>query len=87
VPDAAHPGTPPEEPEPESDVQKVAPIRKEYKVLNPDPPPRIEPDQETKDAWDRMTLRLTNPQPFGVTNVNLVPPDLQQIADQKESPP
>jgi hypothetical protein len=30
---------------------------------------------------------LTNPQPFGVTNVNLVPPDLQQIADQKESPP
>jgi hypothetical protein len=34
-----------------------------------------------------MTLRLTNPQPFGVTNVNLVPPDLQQIADQKESPP
>ncbi len=87
VSNPTHPDTPQEEPESEKDVQKVAPIRKEYKVLNPDPPPRIEPDQETKDAWDRMTLRLTNPQPFGVTKVNLVPPDLRRIADPKESPP
>jgi hypothetical protein len=87
VPDAAHPDTPQEEPESESDVQKVVPIRKEHKVPNPDPPLRAEPNQKDVDAWDRMTLRLTNPQPFGVTKVNLVPPDLQQIADQKESPP
>ncbi len=87
VPHPAHPGTPQEEPESESDVQKVVPIRKEHKVPNPDPPPRAEPDQKDVDAWNKTFIGLTNPQPFGVTNVNLVPPDLQQIADQKESPP
>ncbi len=87
VSNPTHPDTPQEEPEPESDVQKVAPIRKEYKVLYPDPPPQAEPDQKDVDAWNKTFIGLTNPQPFGVTNVNLVPPDLQQIADQKESPP
>jgi hypothetical protein len=73
VSDPTHPDTPQEEPEPERDVQKVAPIRKEYKVLNPDPPPRIEPDQKAKDAWDTLTARLINPQPFNVTNVDVEP--------------
>ncbi len=87
VSNPTHPGTRQEEPESERDVQKVAPIRKEYKVLYPDPPLRAEPDQKDVDAWNKTFICLTNPQPFGVTNVNLVPPDLQQIADQKESPP
>ena len=83
VSNPTHPDTPPEAPEAEPDVQEVAPIRKEHKVLYPDPPPRAEPDQKDVDAWNKTFIGLTNPQPFGVTNVNLVPPDLQQIADQK----
>ena len=88
MPDPAHPPTPQEEPESESDVPKVVPLREEHKVPNPaHPPPRGEPDQKDVDAWNKTFIGLTNPQPFGVTNVNLVPPTLQQIADQKESPP
>ena len=88
MPHPAHPDTPQEEPESEHGVPKVVPLREEKKVPNPaPPPPRAEPDQKDVDAWNKTFIGLTNPQPFGVTNVNLVPPDLQQIADQKESPP
>jgi hypothetical protein len=67
VSDPTHPATPQEKPEPKSGAQEVAPLREEYRVLNPAPPVSLLSSGGRRDTGGDAERAVTVFESVGVT--------------------
>jgi len=67
VSDPTHPPTPQEKPEPKSGAQEVAPLREEYRVLNPAPPVSLVSSGGRRDTGGDAERALQVFESIGVT--------------------